>query len=149
MLVDTKPYGEMEVDERQKVHFPYGILGFEQLKWYVLLDAPQAPFYWLQSLENPKVAFVLIDPLVFRPDYTLDVAKEELEEIMVEADDDILLFAIVTIPENQERMSANLQGPLVINRKNRVGRQAITLNPVWKVKHYILEEIAHLKDEAC
>lgn len=149
MLVDTKPYGKIEVDERQKIHFPFGILGFEQRKWYVLLDASQTPFYWLQSLDDPTLAFVLIDPVVFRPDYVLEVAEEELQEILVENRDDLLVFAIVTIPENQERISANLQGPLVINRRNHVGRQSITLNPSWKVKHFILEELARIKDEAC
>ena len=149
MQVTTKPFGTIEVDERQKIHFPFGILGFEQLKWYVLLDASQAPFYWLQSMDDPGVAFVMIDPLVFRPDYRLEVVKEELEEIGVKEDDDILLFAIVTIPENQELMSANLQGPVVINRGAKVGRQLISLNPNWKVKHFILEELAQVKDEAC
>jgi len=149
MQVNTKPYGTIEVDERQKIHFPFGILGFEQLKWYVLLDASQAPFYWLQSLDDPEVAFVLIDPLVFRRDYILEVSEEELQEIEIEDKEDMLVFAIVTIPENQELMSANLQGPVVINRKAKTGRQAITLNPNWKVKHFILEELAQVKDEAC
>jgi len=149
MQVTTKPYGVIEVDERQKIQFPFGILGFEHLKWYVLLDASQAPFYWLQSLEDPSVAFVMIDPLVFRPDYRLEVSKEELEEIQIQEDDDVLLFSIVTIPENHELMSANLQGPIVINRGAKLGRQSIALNPVWKVKHFILEELAQVKDEAC
>lgn len=149
MEVNTKPFGVVDVDERQRIHFPFGILGFEQLKWYVLLDASQAPFYWLQSLDDPQIAFVLIDPLVFRPDYELEVLDEELQEIDIQEKDETLVFAIVTIPENQERMSANLQGPLVINRRAKLGRQLISLNPFWKVKHFILEELARVKDEAC
>ncbi len=149
MQVTSKPYGTIEVDERQKIHFPFGILGFEHLKWYVLLDASQAPFYWLQSLDDPEVAFVLIDPLVFRPDYRLEVSHEELKEIQIHEDEDILLFSIVTIPENQELMSANLQGPVIINRSAKLGRQSISLGSQWKVKHFILEELAQVKDEAC
>lgn len=150
MEVQTKPFGKIEVDERQKIHFPDGILGFEHLKWYVLLDSSQPPFYWLQSLDDPEVAFVLINPEFFRPDYLLEVAAEELQELRIEDEEDVLLFAIVTIPEqNQELMTANLQGPVVINRSTKTGRQAITLNPNWRVKHYILEELARIKDEAC
>ena len=149
MQVTTKPFGTIEVDERQKIHFPFGILGFEHLKWYVLLDAAQAPFYWLQSIEDTNIAFVMIDPLIFRPDYELTVPDEELEEIQIHDSEEILLFAIVTIPENHELMSANLQGPIVINRTAKLGRQLITLNPAWKVKHFILEELAQVKDEAC
>ena len=75
------PYGEIDVDERQKVRLPWGLFGFEELREFVLLDAAQQPFYWLQSLERPEVAFVLIDPLLFRPDYTPDVDPAELAGI--------------------------------------------------------------------
>ena len=119
MLVHTKPYGEIDVDERQKLFFPFGILGFENLKNYVLIDAKQQPFYWLQSLDVTEIAFVLINPYIFRPDYSVDVPQEELEEIQIEEEDDILVLAIVTIPENQSNMTANLQGPIVINKKSK------------------------------
>ena len=82
MRVDTKAYGPIDVDERQLIEFPYGILGFEKLTSYVLLDAPQQPFYWLQSLDLVEVAFVLINPVIFRPDYSVEVPQEELEEII-------------------------------------------------------------------
>jgi flagellar assembly factor FliW len=149
MRVNTKAYGPLEVDERQKIYFPFGILGFENLKYYVLLDAKQQPFYWLQSMDVVEIAFVLIDPAVFRPDYTLDVSKEELEEIGIKNKDDILCFAIVTIPDNLSSMTANLQGPIIINRSTRVGRQSINTDSKWKVRHAIMEELAALRQETC
>jgi flagellar assembly factor FliW len=149
MRVNTKAYGQIDVDERQKIYFPSGILGFENLKYYVLLDSKQQPFYWLQSMDVVEIAFVLIDPLVFRPDYRLDVLKEELEEISIEKKEDILCFAIVTIPENLSSMTANLQGPVIINRTTRVGRQSINTDPKWKVRHPIMEELAALRQETC
>jgi flagellar assembly factor FliW len=142
MRVNTKPFGPVEVDERQKLFFPYGILGFEPLKDYVLLDAAQPPFYWLQSTERPEVAFPLIDPRVFRPDYVLAVDAAELAEIGVESPDQALDFAIVTIPDDPAEMTANLQGPIVINRGARIGRQSISLDPRWKVRHPIIKELA-------
>jgi len=145
MLVQTKPYGKIEVDERQKIFFPFGILGFENLKNYVLMDAKQQPFYWLQSLDVLEIAFVLINPFVFRPDYSLDIPDEELIEIKIEGKDDILVFAIVTIPENQSKMTANLQGPIIINRRLKIGRQAISTNSKWKIRHQILEELSAVK----
>ena len=151
ITVNTKAYGKIDVDERQLIHFPFGIFGFENLKDFVLLDAAQQPFYWLQSLDVKETAFVLINPLVFRKDYELDVLKGDLEEIGLSGgeEDNILLFAIVTVPQNQQKMSANLQGPVVINRDNKQGRQSITLDPRWKTKHYILEELSGGKEEAC
>ncbi len=149
MLVDTKPFGKIDVDERQKVMFASGLFGFENLHDYALLDAAQPPFYWLQSLEDREISFVLIDPTYFRPDYVLEAPEEDLEDIGIDDDADILVFAIVTIPQKRERMSANLQGPIVINRKNKHARQTISLNNNWKVRHFILDEIAAVRDRAC
>jgi flagellar assembly factor FliW len=142
MRVNTKPFGVVDVDERQKVSFPYGILGFETLKSYVLLDAAQPPFYWLQSTERTEVAFPLIDPRIFRPDYVLGVDPAELAEIGITSAAEALDFAIVTIPEDPAEMTANLQGPIVINRATRVGRQSINVDPRWKVRHLIIKELA-------
>ena len=151
MKVNTKPYGTIEVDDRQKIYFPYGILGFETFREFVLLDALQQPFYWLQSMEVPEIAFVLINPQIFQPEYRLEVADTDLEELDTnkEASENILTFAIVTIPENHSKMTANLQGPIIINRQNRKGRQSISLNPKWKIRHYILDELSRVREEVC
>jgi flagellar assembly factor FliW len=145
MRITTKAYGEIEIDDRQVLFFPHGIIGFEQFKNYALLDTAQQPFYWLQSLDVPEIAFVLINPAVFRPDYTPDAAPEDTDELALENPEDLLVFAIVNIPENQNRMTANLQGPILINRKTRTGRQVISLNPRWGLKHFIMDELADLQ----
>lgn len=149
MKVTTKPFGAIDVDERQRLHFPYGLLGFEGMKEWVLLDAARPPFYWLQSTEAPELAFVLIDPRVFRPGYAPEVDAEELREIGVESPADALDFAIVSIPDNPAEMTANLQGPLIINRHSRLGRQAVSLNPGLEVRHPILPDLARARQEAC
>ncbi len=142
MKVNTKAFGPLDVDERQKIFFPYGILGFEPLREYVLLDAAQPPFYWLQSMDRVEVAFPLIDPRVFRPDYSLRVDSAELAEIGISSPEEALDFAIVTIPDDPAEMTANLQGPIVINKTTRVGRQSISVDPRWKVRHPIIKELA-------
>ena len=138
----TKPFGSIEVDERQKLLFPAGLLGFEQLREFVLLDAEQAPFYWLQSLEVTDIAFVLIDPRVFRPDYSPALGPEDLAEIGLQRPEEALDFAIVTIPADPSRMTANLQGPVVINKEARIGRQFVSTDTRWQVRHPILQELS-------
>jgi flagellar assembly factor FliW len=145
MRINTKAYGNVEIDERQVLFFPHGIIGFEQFKNYALLDAAQEPFYWLQSLDVVEIAFVLISPGVFRPDYTPEAPQEDMEELAPQDPEDLLVFAIVTIPENQNRMTANLQGPILINRRTRTGRQSISLSQKWQLKHFILDELAALQ----
>lgn len=142
MTVETKAFGPIDVDERQLIHFPVGIFGFESLHDYALLDSGTPPFYWLQSLAQVQTAFVLINPYVLRSDYLLDVPEEDLQSLAYENTEDLLVFAIVTIPEDPEEMTANLQGPVVINRVQRLGRQSISLNPNWRTKHRIVEELS-------
>lgn len=147
MTIQSRPYGEIEISDRQVISFPVGIFGFEELHEYALLDTGQPPFYWLQSLENTEIAFITMNPYVLRPDYVLDVPDEDLEAIEYDSEEDLLVFAIVTIPEDQTKMSANLQGPVIINRVRQLGRQAISLNQSWRTKHYIVEELAHAEAE--
>jgi flagellar assembly factor FliW len=149
MRVNTKAYGPIDVDERQRIHFSAGILGFETLHDFVLLDAAQPPFYWLQSMDVVEIAFVLIDPRIFRPDYTLEVEPSEIEALGITAEEQTLDFVIVTVPEDPMDMTANLQGPIIINKVTRTGRQSISVNPRWQVRHPILKELAALEQEQC
>ncbi|TVQ39902.1 MAG: flagellar assembly protein FliW [Spirochaetaceae bacterium] len=140
MTIDTKAYGPLELAEKQLVRFPEGLYGFEQHTEFGLLDAHRPPFYWLQSTHDREVAFILVNPYLFRSDYVLDIAAEDLEQIGSPEEDDILVFAILTIPAEGE-VTANLQGPLVINRAQRIGKQSISLDPRWKTKHEIASEM--------
>lgn len=149
MRVNTKAYGMIDVDERQKIHFPKGILGFEKFKEYVLLDAERQPFYWLQSMDVERVAFILVNPFLFRPDYELDIDDSELLEIGIKDPETALIFSIVTIPADGSPMTANLQGPLVINKEERLARQAVLTDPRWKTKHDVVAELAAAKKAPC
>jgi flagellar assembly factor FliW len=147
--VATKAYGLIEVDERQRISFPLGLLGFEPIKEYILLDAERQPFYWLQALEVEQVAFILINPFLFRPDYELDINDEELLDIGLSGPEKALIFSVVTIPPDGTPMTANLQGPLIINRETRCGKQAVLTDPRWKTKHDIISELAAARQGSC
>jgi flagellar assembly factor FliW len=145
----TKPYGVIEVDERQRIEFPLGLFGFESYRDFALLDADRQPFYWLQSLEVQDLAFILVNPFLFRPDYELDIGDGELKEIGISSPDKALVFSIVTVPPDGGPMTANLQGPLVINRELRIGKQAVLADARWKTKHNIVEELAAARKPLC
>ncbi|MDR0524591.1 MAG: flagellar assembly protein FliW [Spirochaetaceae bacterium] len=149
MLVKTKAYGLIDVDERQKITFDQGLFGFEPHKEFVLLDAERPPFYWLQAMDDEDVAFVLLNPFQFRPDYAVDVDNEELLEIGITDPKKALIFTVITIPKDGSPMTANLLGPLVINRDTRQGRQVILPDPGWKTKHDVLGELQLRRDSSC
>lgn len=142
MKVVTKAYGPIDVSEKQKILFPSGLFGFESIKDYVMLDAEQQPFFWLQSTESAAVAFIMISPFLWRPDYELDLGDDELSDIGLSSPEAALVFSIVTIPPDGGPMTANLQGPVVINRDTRLGKQVILNDPRWKTKHDVMVELS-------
>jgi len=141
MKIDTKVYGSLEVDEKQKVKIPQGLFGFEDYKEYVLLDnIEQGQFFWLQSIDDKEIAFILINPFLFRKDYEANVTNDDLAEIGITSPENALVFVIVTIPQDGSSMTANLQGPIIINKENMTGMQAILSDAKWKTKHDIIAE---------
>ena len=141
MKVDTKAFGLVELDEKQKVKIPLGLFGFEDYTEYVLLDAEHEPFFWLQSIDEKEIAFVIINPFLFRKDYEANVTNEELAEIGIKSAENALVFVIVTIPQDGGNMTANLQGPIIINKESMTAMQAILPDPKWKTKHDIIAEM--------
>lgn len=151
MIVNTKAYGKIEINDGQELYFSAGIMGFENLKNYALLDSEQQPFFWLQSLDVREIAFVLINPFLFRPTYNPKVADEDYKSIALAKDDkeNTVIFTIVTIPDKSEDMTANLQGPIIINKLNKTAIQSICNNSEYQVKHRILSELSRVKDNVC
>ena len=141
MKIDTKAFGLIEVDEKQKINFPQGLYGFEEYSSYALLDAQHQPFFWLQSVDDKEIAFVLINPFLFRSDYEVNIANEELEDVGIKSPEDALIFAIVTIPADGSPMTANLQGPLIVNRETMTGKQAVLPDVRWRTRHDIMAEL--------
>lgn len=142
MRINTKFLGEIDIDDQQKVFFPKGLYGFENCTGFVLFDAGQPPFYYFQSLDDKDLCFILIDPFLFRPDYEVDIAQEEMDLIGIEKPEQAVILAIITIPNNDGAITANLQGPLVINKKTKRGCQIVLTDPRWKTKHDIAAERA-------
>lgn len=140
--VKTTRFGEVEVKDKDVITLPNGLIGFPELKRYVMLDHDKdSPFKWLQSLDDGAIAFVLINPLLFKPDYTVEVTEAEVSDLDLKAEEDAVISVIITMPSNPQNMTANLKAPLVFNLKNRRGKQVILNNSAYTTRHNILEEV--------
>ena len=141
MVIKTKAFGELEVSDKQKIYFKDGILGFEDIHNFFLLDTEEgSPFYWFQALEEPEIAFIIIDPRFIEPEYKLDIDKKELDDMEVDNEEDLLIFSIVTIYEKPEDITVNLLGPIVINKKNLMAKQVINQNDTYLIKHPLIKK---------
>lgn len=139
----TKALGEVEVEAGELIRFPDGLFGFQEFHEFVMLaESGESPFQWLQSVNDPNLAFVVIDPALFIEDYKPQVAAGDLQSLGTEKVDQCEVFSIVTIPEDHpEKMTANLQGPILVNRKGNVGRQVISHHGKHHVRVPILEHL--------
>jgi len=120
-------FGSFEVRAESILTFPSGLLGFPEQQRYVILDHDtEAPFKWLQSVDEPALAFVILDPTTFHSDYQVDVPSDAWAEIRCVEGEDIALVVILTIPSDDPgRITANLRGPLVISHKTKLGKQLV------------------------
>lgn len=138
----TSRFGQIAFEEEDILFLPKGILGFSQLSKYVIIEKGEYdPFKWLQSVEDPEVAFVIIDPTLFFPNYKLEVNEKELEELNFQQMKELITYVIVTVPGDSSQMSADLLGPVVINSKKRIAKQVVMPNSPYTIKHYLLDEI--------
>ena len=142
MILKTKNFGEIEIDEKNIIHFPEGILGFEEEKQFVMIkdEDEQNPFQWLQSVQNPELAFVIINPFFVFPDYDIVLSKSVQEKLKIEDEKDVAVYSIVVVPEDIEKMTTNLLGPIVININKKLGKQVILDDDRYTTKHYIFKQ---------
>jgi len=119
-----------------QVRLPMGLLGFEQIKEYVMLASPdEAPFAWLQVQDNVSLAFVVVNPFLVAPDYQPDIPEPDVEFLGLREAGDALLLNIVTV-HGPQRATINLKGPIVINRHTHIGKQVILANAAdYSVDH--------------
>jgi len=112
------------------IKFPQGIFGFPDLKVCELIFNPsELPFMWLQEREKGGLAFIVLDPIGSIPDYTVEIPDSDVEQLGIESPDDVLILNIVTIhKEVPQKITANLVGPIIVNRTTRIGRQIIINN---------------------
>ena len=143
MNITTKRFGEIDIDPKSTIHFPSGLLGFAKFKDYVLLDPnKKSPLKWLQSVDDPNLAFVVTDPLIFKPDYEIRVFESDLEEMEVDDPGAVVQLVIVTVPRDPAKMTANLKGPLLINTANNKARQLVLDDADYDLKYRLLSDDA-------
>lgn len=138
----TTRFGEIELQEEELITLPKGLIGFPELKKFVLLDHDkESPFKWLQSTDDGAIAFVLLNPLLFKPDFTVEVSLPEVSDLELENEEDAVISVIVTMPGKPENMTANLKAPLIFNLKNRMGKQIILNDQNYTTRHNIMDEM--------
>lgn len=141
MKVDTRAEGIIEVPDDHIFKIPNGLFGFEDYKRYALFESEYAPLMWLQSLDEQNLAFLVIDPFLVCNEYEIDIDDKTLSLIGITEPVDVHIMTIVTVPSDGSPVTTDLQGPLVINKKNRICMQTILSDKRWTTKFDILSAL--------
>lgn len=149
MLIRTKHFGEMDLDENRIIYFENGILGFEDYKRYTLLydnDGNEKPdISWLQSLEDPALAIPVISPFIVKPDYNPEVEDELLKPLGQVDENNIVLLVSITVTSEIEKTSSNLKAPFIINADTKKGTQIIVENQEYEIRYPIYQKLKEAK----
>lgn len=146
MIIKTGRFGQLTISEEEILAISQGIPGFPGLTKYCLVDpGDDTLILWLQSIENSELAFALLEPKIFKPDYTARLSAAELRELKLDNINQSAVYSILTIPEDVTQMTANLKAPLVINLREQIARQVVLQENDLSLKHAMFRELrAHL-----
>ena len=141
MKIETPQFGTIEVGEDKIITMPAGMPGFPGRRRFIILEREETlPFYWYQCVDDPDLALVIMDPYLFKPDYSVDL-NPALKEMSWEGDaeDSLKLYVVVNASEGvPEKITANLIGPLVINTRKREAVQIVIHDSPYSHRYPIL-----------
>jgi flagellar assembly factor FliW len=142
MDIQTSRFGNIKVTGEDLLNFPEGLLGFSDLNSFVLLDDPTDEiFAWLQSCDEPSIAFPVLEPELFLENFSMNLTKSDLKGLNSDSTTTLRSFCIITIPEDPTQMTANVKAPVVINVQEKMGRQCVLQDNKLEIREPIFTKL--------
>ena len=142
MKVNTTRFGELQVNNEDIINFSEGLLGFEKLSQFFVVDPGDSTLIlWLQSIEDASIAFPIIEPKIFKPDYVAKLLPADMNSVKIENVNEAKIYSILTIPSDITTMSANLKAPVVINNEKKIAKQIVLQDNKLTVKFEMYKEL--------
>ncbi|WP_303863917.1 flagellar assembly protein FliW [Alkalibaculum bacchi] len=143
MQIETKYLGQVDIIEENIKNFEMGILGFEDEHEFVLLEIPNNNhFRFLQSIHTSYIAFLVVNPWDFFEDYDVEIPDEELKRLGIfpNQEHQMTIYNIVTLGDTLKESTVNLLAPVLINLKDKKGKQFILNDTVYTTKHKLFSQ---------
>ncbi len=150
MLVKTKYFGEVDLPEEKIVTLERGVIGYDDYKKYTILydsEKEESNIAWFQSVDDSAFALPIINPTLIKEDYNPQVEEELLKDLGELTDENLVVFLVMTVPEDLKQMSVNLMAPIIINADTRKGAQVIVENPEYEIKYKIYDILSAKKEQ--
>lgn len=142
MKLMTKFFGEMEYKTEEIINFPEGLFGFENDTDYLLIrfDNEDDTLLSLQSIHNPTLAFIVVNPFRLMPDYEPYISEQDLKNLGVNNQELVAIYAIAVVGGDVSKTTVNLKAPLVINPATKYGRQVMLDDTRYSFRHHFAEK---------
>ena len=151
MIVNTKLFGTIDLAEDKILTFEQGMIGFESLKKFAILydleNEKKHKVCWLQSLDEPQLAFPVIDPFLVKQDYNPEINDSNLATLGKIAEEKLSVLVTLTVPKDITKMACNLRAPIIINTETRKGAQIVSETLEYPVKYFIYDIVQAKKQE--
>jgi flagellar assembly factor FliW len=146
MEIESSRFGVLSVEEERVMNFPHGLLGFPEHQRFALIQTGQGNyFFWLQSIDDPNLAFVVTDPSTFFKDYDVALRDETVADLELKDLNFMQVFVICN--KVGEWLTGNLLGPIVVNAANRQAQQVVLTEKKWTTRQPLLKLQAELPVE--
>lgn len=150
MVLETKLFGKVDIDEKKRLHFENGLIGFPNLKnFFLIRDEEKASsiINWLQSVEETGMALPVMDPLKVLESYNPMIEDELLKPLGELTEDNLMALVTVTVPREIEKISINLQAPILINADTKQACQLILEDGDYPVRYPIYEVLNNMNEK--
>ena len=150
MIIETRDFGTVEIEDEKVIHFPQGIPGFDEYKDYVILydhDGEEQEFFsCLQCATEQGLAFPVVDPFHLMDTYNPMIEDDLLEPLGEFTDEDLMVLLLATVPADVKKTSVNMKAPILINVRNHQAMQVIVENDDYQIKHMLIAEDKELPE---
>ncbi len=134
----TKHLGQIEIDQNKVLQFEFGLPGFIDENEFVIIDLPENEVIKiLQSTKTPDIAFFITNPHYFNMDYEFSLDDATIEMLDIENENDVIIYSIMTVKDPFKDSTINLQAPIIINYRKRIGKQYIINDPSLDIRYSI------------
>lgn len=140
MIINTRDFGELTIEESEIINFPRGVFAFEEVKKFVLIEKEGYLQKWLQSAIDVNPRFIVFDPDQILEGYNPHIPTEVLRELKIGRNEKYALYVIAVIPENIKDMTVNLKSPIIVNREKRLAEQVILDREDFPVRYRVFQE---------
>jgi flagellar assembly factor FliW len=124
LTIESSRFGPLEIDSASVLEFPEGLIGLGGSRYALIAADPDAPFLWLQSLEDPSLALPVANPHRFFADFSVEVIDEDAERLGLDAASAMDVYVTVRAASSLEDFTANLKAPILV----RAGRAWQVIN---------------------